>query len=453
MKKIILSALGVMALCFSGSALEIAVTPGSLSASKLTINNTRDSQLKLTGSASAADLELLKFISPSIKDLDLSALSLPGGILPDMMLIGSNVETVTLPEDLKSIGTSAFASSAIKQILVPQSVTKIGDRAFAACPNLAKVVIQGNPTLGTGLFKDDANLTEVNFGADITEVPDRTFENCSKYAQPVPAEVSKIGAYAYCGTALTSVNLTRVSEVGDFAFANCAELVELDIDHEHEMTVGKGAFFADASIEVLPFLYGFYPSLVMSGTAGTVDLDLNGESVEEGAFANNNTVKTLRLGADVKSIKAHAFRNMGSLETVNVNPLGINIPETDDLAFSGLENAEGRYDILLHVKEKTADVWREHPVWRLFNIVDGGADVGSVTDSELASVGVTRDGGNVYVKSNGVIDSVAIYSLDGKTLWQGSPSADSAHVDSLPEDEVLIVKVVSQGAIKVVKLK
>ncbi len=453
MKKIVLSALGAMAFCFSSSALEIAVTPGSLNASKLTINNTRDAQLKLSGSASAADLELLKFISPSIKTLDLSALSLPEGVMPDMMLIGSNVESVILPEDLKSIGTSAFASSAIKSIVVPQSVTKIGDRAFAACSNLVSVIIQGNPTLGTGVFKDDVNLTEVNFDADITEVPDRTFENCSKYAQPMPSDVTKIGAYAYCGTALTSVNLTKVSEVGDFAFANCADLVELDIDYEHEMTVGKGAFFADASVAELPFLYGFYPSLVMAGTAGTVDLDLNGDSIEEAAFANNNSVRTLRLGADVKSIKAHAFRNMGSLETVNVNPLGINIPETDDLAFSGLENAEGRYDILLHVKQKTGDVWREHPVWRLFNIVDGGADVGSVTDSELANVGVTRNGGTVIVRSNGSIDSVAVYSLDGKTVWQGNPNADSTEIDGLPEDDVLIVKVVSKGAIKVVKLK
>ena len=182
MKKIVLSALGAMAFCFSSSALEIAVTPGSLNASKLTINNTRDAQLKLSGSASAADLELLKFISPSIKTLDLSALSLPEGVMPDMMLIGSNVESVILPEDLKSIGTSAFASSAIKSIVVPQSVTKIGDRAFAACSNLVSVIIQGNPTLGTGVFKDDVNLTEVNFDADITEVPDRTFEICSKYA-------------------------------------------------------------------------------------------------------------------------------------------------------------------------------------------------------------------------------------------------------------------------------
>jgi len=246
--------------------------------------------------------------------------------------------------------------------------------------------------------------------------------------------------------------LTGVSKVGDFAFAACPDLVELTVNHEHPMTIGKGAFFADSAVKELPFLYEFYPSLVMAGTAGDEILNINGASVDEGAFANNSKVKILRIGADVTAIKAHAFRNMASLETVNVTPLGTKIPETDGLAFSGLENAEGRYDILLHVAEQTAETWRGHPVWRLFNIVDGGADVGSVSES-LLEVGVTRHAGTVTVKSNIPVEQVAVYTLDGKTLYQAKPKCESVVITGMPETEVLIVKLVSDGVVKVRKLK
>lgn len=452
MNRTIISLLGALACLTPASALQLTVTPGSLADSDLTLRNTLDAELVLIGTASAQDLEQLKFISPAIKKLDLRRLEFPDGGVPQMMLIGSQVEQVYFPSSLKWIGESAFASSALTEVLIPSDVTRVDDRAFAACKNLKKVTISGAPLLGTGVFKDDTALSKVVFRENVSVIPACTFQNCHSLSEPVPATVTEIGAFAYYGTAISSLNLSGVSKVGDFAFAACPDLVELTVDYEHPMTIGKGAFFADSSVAELPFLYEFYPPLVMAGTGGDEILNINGASVDEGAFANNSKVKILRLGADVAAIKAHAFRNMASLETVNVTPLGTKIPETDALAFSGLENADGRYDILLHVKEQTSEAWRNHPVWRLFNIVDGGADVGSVPQS-LLEVGVTRHAGIVTIKSSLPVEQVSVYTLDGKILYQATPMNESVVIEGLPEDEVLIVKLVSNGVVKVRKLK
>lgn len=133
------------------------------------------------------------------------------------------------------------------------------------------------------------------FTEEIEVIPEHTFENCTVYAQSLPESVAEIGAYAYAGTAIKAVDFSNVSKVGDFAFADCLSLAEVVVDCEHEMSVGEGAFFADSAIGILPDMYGFYPRLVMAGSAGGDRLPVNGASVGEAAFANNHAVKILRI--------------------------------------------------------------------------------------------------------------------------------------------------------------
>lgn len=438
--------------CSTVSALVIDVSPGSLVDSKPMLASTRDRELKLTGSASASDLATLRSMSRSVETLDLSELGIEGNSLPDLMLAGSAVRNVFLPSGLLSVGRSAFAQSSLSGIVIPESVLAVADYAFASCLNLETVSFAGPSQLGRGVFNGATSLRRVDFNCAITEIPDHTFENCSSYAGAVPVGVTRIGAYAYCGTAVESVDLSSVSEVGDFAFADCKELTEITVGQEHEMAVGKGAFFADSAIEILPDIFGFYPQLVLAGSAGSDQLSVNGSSLEEAALAGNRSVKTLRIGPDVKSIGAHAFRNMSALETVNVTPLAKAVPVTDVFAFSGLENSEGRYDILLHVTQGTSDIWKEHPVWGRFNIVDGGADVGSIEESRL-DVGVTRDRDVVKVTCGSPVSELFIYAADGKVLWQGSPQTYEVVVNGLPTNEVLIVRILSAEGLKIVKLR
>lgn len=67
---------------------------------------------------------------------------------------GSQVLSVTLPQSVASIGSSAFSGcDKLLELRIPSSVTQIGSYAFTACPNLVRLVFDGPvPTVGYNAF-------------------------------------------------------------------------------------------------------------------------------------------------------------------------------------------------------------------------------------------------------------------------------------------------------------
>ena len=68
--------------------------------------------------------------------------------------------SVTLPNSLTNIGEFVFRSCAnLTSIIIPSSVTNIWSYAFLGC-SLTSVYFQGNaPSVGTGAFTGDGNMT------------------------------------------------------------------------------------------------------------------------------------------------------------------------------------------------------------------------------------------------------------------------------------------------------
>ena len=52
-----------------------------------------------------------------------------------------NLESISIPNSVKSIGKYAFNGSAIHSIIIPDSVNSIGENAFAYCQNLSTVTL------------------------------------------------------------------------------------------------------------------------------------------------------------------------------------------------------------------------------------------------------------------------------------------------------------------------
>ena len=73
-----------------------------------------------------------------------------------------DIDTVTLPGSLETIGEAAFHMSTIKGVVIPKNVKKIDDNAFEWCPLLEKVTFEGNPQIGSKSFEISDRLTEDN---------------------------------------------------------------------------------------------------------------------------------------------------------------------------------------------------------------------------------------------------------------------------------------------------
>ncbi len=441
------------AMASASHALEIAVTPGSLVSELPALVNTQDKSLVLKGTAGEEDLALVSRMSHTVTTLDMSGLTIVTGAIPQHMLTGSKVSVFRFPEGVTAIGESAFAGSNLRVVTLPESVTHVGDYAFASCPQLTAIRFLSMPELGSGVFKDCVALTTVEMPLEMTVVPESMFEGCVSYSQSPSEDVVSVGAYAYRGTAVERLDLMRAERLGDFCFADMSALSEINIDLSHDLEVGTGVFYNDGAVGMIPHWQGNMPDLALAYSSGRQKEPISSEVIGEAAFANNTDIGYVALSSGVREIKAHAFRNLLSLEQVDVRALGKNIPEVDPLAFSGLENADGRYDIILNVEKDTNNEWKEHPVWGLFNILN--LDTGVVDNTDLGGYAMTivRDGVTVSVSAGSPIDYLGVFALDGTVLHESRPAATEGEA-LLPDGSgVIVVKAVSAGREKVVKLR
>lgn len=445
--------------------LEINVTPGSLLKESEALKSTAETTVALVGTADVRDLGLLKDISRNVVSLDMSGLTIVSytfkegslydikeygaGELPPYIMAGTNVRSCVLPENVRIIGSSAFSGSSLESIILPESVEEIHDWAFSGCGALKKVSISGSPSLGTGLFKECGVLQEVKF-ANVTEIPAWTFDGCGKYSEEIPSEVKRVGAYAYRGTSVADLDLSKVTEIGDYAFSNMNRLTSVTFGNR-EVELGVGVFYNDTSLEEVDNWGGVMGDLLLSHSSANARHMINTEEIGEGAMANNAKVDSITLGAKVKKINAHAFRNMKSLSKVEVSTLEGNVPEVDSTAFSGLENENGRYDISLLAHEDHLDAWRADPVWGLFNIKISTKL--SEMQADDVKISIRREASKLFAESTGPIDLLEIYSMDGVRIYTGASEVGQLSVNLDEETDLIIVKCQSGGACKIVKIK
>lgn len=107
-----------------------------------------------------------------------------------------------LSDALQTLGSNAFAGTAITEIAVPQTITALENNVFSSCKQLQKVTL--SPTLRT--------------------IGSCTFQNCSALSEiVVPESVTTIGENAFSGcSALSSITLPEtLTKIGSYAFSNC----------------------------------------------------------------------------------------------------------------------------------------------------------------------------------------------------------------------------------------
>ncbi|MGM9815802.1 MAG: leucine-rich repeat protein [Lepagella sp.] len=458
----------VMFYAATSMGLNVDLTPGTLSEQWPKLKNCTDEMVVLTGSANVIDLVLLKEMSRNVKTLDMSGLKIVSytysdgdylGLtdyaadeMPPYMLMGSSITKVIFPQEIKIIGQGAFADSDLTDVEIPATVSKIAAGAFSCCRSLQRVVISADATLGKGIFKECESLTTVEFNYGITSIPESMFEGCSKYSAVIPSSVTSVGAKAYRGTAAVELNLTMVENIGRFAFADMAALSGVTLSQTQYITMDMGAFFNDPQLLQLPTFSGDIPALMVANSQKAGDLMINQPMIGEAAYADSPNVTTLTLGANVNSIGANAFRNLTSLTLVDVVRKNNTPPTVDATSFSGLENEEGRYDVKLNVTKGTEETWSSHPVWGLFEV--GNFDTG-IQETLLGEVKINarRAGDSVIITSSEEIENIEIFGLNGTTLYQGRNAGKDARVEGIDTTDPVVVRIISGGVVKVLKLR
>ncbi len=293
-----------------------------------------------------------------------------------------------------SIGDDAFSGSEIETITIPSSITTIGGRAFDFCEKLERVDItdlaawcrivfidygagnmdgQGhsNPLTYAGkLYLNGTRITGLIIPESITEIKDNAFRGGKFTSLTIPNTVTKIGEYAFegCSTlrtakvsntesecyltaighdafygcsALQSVNFTEsVTELGEFAFAHCGALTEVKLN-DNLTNILSNTFLECGSLTTINI-----PTNITSigGAAfescGNLSIDLELPegltTIGDRAFVNCGKLTTLSLPNTLTTIGDEAFAGASSLPSLYIPS---SVTSIGSMAFVGLSNA------------------------------------------------------------------------------------------------------------------
>ena len=158
----------------------------------------------------------------------------------------SSLYTATLSKNLTSIGTYAFEyCTSLNSIEIPGKVTEIGDYAFIDAGLTSVTIDEGVKSTGAYMFYKCGNLTTVTLPESLTTIADGSFAFCSNLDHvKIPARVTCIGdgAFSNC-TSLSDITLQDgVKTIGADAFFYCRELTSITLPGS-VTDIGKEAFY------------------------------------------------------------------------------------------------------------------------------------------------------------------------------------------------------------------
>lgn len=163
---------------------------------------------------------------------NLNTVSLPDTIktISKEAFYDSGIENIHLPEDLRQIGTMAFARSGLKDIIIPNKIKKLGEYAFYNCIELTAVTLPESVTkIPSGIFEDCCSLKTVNV-PNVDTICDHAFYGCKNLETFDFSKLQSLDLMAFAYTGIReAVFSDKFSQLGISAFHHCKNLQTVDM--------------------------------------------------------------------------------------------------------------------------------------------------------------------------------------------------------------------------------
>lgn len=213
----------------------------------------------------------------------------------------SGLKSVSMPSSITSIGVrSFFKCDGLKSLVIPSSVTSIGDEAFSSCRSLKSIIVDAdnhNFTCLSGVLYNDEKTVLLMCPSG---KPGRFI---------IPSSVITINDLAFASCALKKVTIpSSVTAVGSMAFFDCEGLKKIEVDTLNQYYSSlSGVLYNKEKTDLIT-----YPAR----KSGNFIIPSSVKSIEDGAFAFSNKLKSIRIPSSVTSIGEWSFRHCSGLKCV-----------------------------------------------------------------------------------------------------------------------------------------
>lgn len=237
----------------------------------------------------------------------------------------SNLESITIPSGIESIGQYAFSGcralksvtipsgmssgyrmintytfincESLKSITIPNDITSIESNAFASCFSLKSATLSSNITAIAGnAFQNCYDIKYITIPSGVTSIGSRTFSNCfSLEAITIPSGVTSIGTYAFqnCETIKSVTIPSGVTKVDNYTFDACYNLETVTIPNS-VTSIGDNAFSNCSSLKT-----------INSNDSAVIPSRVT--SIGQSAFQQCYSLYYVRVPSSVTSIGKNAF--------------------------------------------------------------------------------------------------------------------------------------------------
>jgi hypothetical protein len=267
------------------------------------------------------------------------------GAIPEGVCNGkTGVTSVTIGNQITSIGNNAFARCGLTSITIPDSVASIRDQAFFGC-TLQSVTFSNQSTcalVGYNTFQDCVNLTNITLPSSITSIPGGTFAGCINLTSiTILGEIQSIGqeAFARCGNLQNITIPNSVTTIGNSAFEGCSSLTSITIPNLVTI-IGYRVFRGCIGLTTVTFNnestcteIGLDSFIGCSSLINITIPDLV-TSIGSSAFNDCRSLTSITIPSSVTSIGQNAFLNCTGLTNIVINSYLYNLGS----AFNGVNN-------------------------------------------------------------------------------------------------------------------
>ena len=213
--------------------------------------------------------------------------------------------TVSLPQSyadapVTGIANECFSQTNVTSVTIPQGYTTIGNYAFYRCENLESISLPDTvSSVGMGAFAE-SGITSADLSATkLTVINPYLFLNCSALESVLlPQGITVIGEAAFAESAIESIDIPgSVTELQRAAFANTDSLETVSV-HEGLRSIGESCF--------------------ENSSLSHIRLPETLETIGDSALRSDMNLKQLYIPDSVNSIGAYALYPMSIQSSIEV---------------------------------------------------------------------------------------------------------------------------------------